>query len=130
MLGKQFIVLFFAGVMMVNLGHNIIPHHHHLNEIYPCHDCSDRRADEFSIHLGNPNFYCLAFNGMEYYPAPKKQDIHKPFKTDPYICLSRVSERNHVISFQEILRPSHDSPPDLHQLLGSSSGLRAPPRVL
>jgi hypothetical protein len=127
MLRKQFIALLFASVLMANLGHNIIPHHHHIGNTHSCHDCCDQDADKFALYTGDSNSHCQAFNGIEYYPAPDKQDISKPLLTGVSICLSQIIELNQAISFQEIFRHSRGSPPGINYLLGTSTGLRAPP---
>jgi hypothetical protein len=127
MLKKQFIAILFAGVLMANMGHNIVPHHHHFDSILFHQGCQEHDEDNTAFHTGDPTSHCHAFNGIEYYPAPEKQNISKPFKTAKYICLSQVIELNQAISHQGIFRPSRGSPPVYTYLLGTSTGLRAPP---
>ena len=127
MLKKQFIAFLFASVLIANLGHNIIPHHHHIDSILSHQGCQEHDEDNSTFHSGDPTSHCHAFNGIEYYPAPGKQYNIKPFKTAEYICLSQVIELNQAISHQGIFRPSMGSPPVFTYLLGTSTGLRAPP---
>ena len=126
MLKNQLIAFLFAGVLIANMGHNIIPHHHHYDSLISHQGCHEH-DDENSFEAGDPTSHCHAFNGIEYYPAPEKQDISKPFKTAKYICLSQVIELNQLISHRKIIRPSRGSPPVIACLMGSSTGLRAPP---
>ena len=127
MLRKKIISLLFGIVLMVNLGHNIIPHHHHIGNTHSFHDCCDRDADKFALYTGDSKSHCHAFNGIEYYPAPDKQNLSKPLLVAVSICLSQIIELNQAVSYQEIFRPSRGSPPGTNYLLGSSTGLRAPP---
>ena len=127
MLKRQLIAILFASVLMANLGHNIVPHHHHIDSILSHQGCHEHDEDNSAFHSGDPTSHCHAFNGIEYYPAPEKQDISKPFKTAKYICLSQVIELNQPISHRKIIRPSRGSPPVIACLMGSSTGLRAPP---
>ena len=127
MLKRQLIAILFASVLMANLGHNIVPHHHHIDSILSHQGCHEHNEDNSAFHSGDPTSHCHAFNGIEYYPAPEKQDISKPFKTAKYICLSHVIKLNQTISHQEIFRLSRGSPAVFTYLLGSSTGLRAPP---
>jgi hypothetical protein len=128
MLKRQSIALLFALVLLANLGHNIFPHHHHFDSIFSHQGCQDQDNGNAS-HAGDPTGHCHAFNGIEYYPAPDKQDICKPFKTAEYICLSQAIELNPASLDREFFRPSRGSPPVFTYLLGSSAGLRAPPLV-
>jgi hypothetical protein len=127
MLKKQFIAILFASVLMANLGHNIVPHHHHIDSILSSQGCHEHDENNYAFHTGDPTSHCHAFNGIEYYPAPEKQSISKPFKTVKYICLSEIIELNQPIPHQEIYRPLRGSPAAYTYLLGSSIGLRAPP---
>ena len=127
MLKKQFISLLFASVLLANLGHNIVPHHHHIDSILSHQKCHENDEDNSDFHTGDPSNHCHAFNGIDYYPAPEKQDISKPFKTTKYICLSQVFELNQSIPKQEIYHPLRGSPAAFSDLFGSSIGLRAPP---
>ncbi len=127
MLKKQFIAILFASILIANLGHNIVPHHHHTDSILTHQACHEHDEGNYAFHTGDPTSHCHAFNGIEYYPAPEKQSISKPFKTAKYICLSQVIELNQTISHQEIYHPPRGSPPVFTCLLGSSTGLRAPP---
>ena len=127
MLRKQFIAILFASVLIANLGHNIVPHHHHFDRILSHQGCHEHDEDNSAFHTGDPTSHCHAFNGIEYYPAPEKQDISKPFKTAKYICLSQIIELNQPIPQQEIYSPLRGSPAAYTYLLCSSIGLRAPP---
>jgi hypothetical protein len=127
MLKKQFIAFLFASVLLANLGHNIVPHHHHIDSILSHQRCHENDEDNSAFHTGDPSNHCHAFNGIEYYPAPEKQDISKPFKTAKYNCLSQVIELIQPIPQKKFYRPLRGSPAAFTNLLGSSIGLRAPP---
>ena len=126
MLKKQFIAFLFASVLVANLGHNIVPHHHHIDNIFSHEGCYDHDAGKYAFHTGEPTSHCHAFNGIEYFPAPEKQSINKPIKTVKNIYLSHIIQLNQPIPRQMLIRPSTGSPPVIC-LLGSSTGLRAPP---
>ena len=129
MLKRRFIACLFAGVLMVNLGHNIVPHHHHTDSILSHRDCRQQDEGKYAFHPGDPASHCHAFNGIEYYPAPETQSIIKPFKTVKDIFSYRTIQAEQPATYQKIYRPSGDSPLVLNYLLGSSTGLRAPPVV-
>ena len=126
MLKKQFIAILFASVLFANLGHNIVPHHHHIDSILSHQGCHEHEGS-YAFHTGDPASHCHAFNGIEYFPAPEKQNINKSFKTAKNICLSSVIKLNQPFPHRKIYRPSRGSPPVCTYLLGSSTGLRAPP---
>ena len=127
MLKKQFIAILFASVLFSNLGHNIIPHHHHTDSILSHQACHEHNEGNDAVHTGDPASHCHAFNGIEYYPAPEKQIISKPFKPVKNIYLSHLIQPNQPILHQKIYVPTRGSPPVFTYLLGSSTGLRAPP---
>ena len=126
MLRKQLIALLFASVLLANLGHNIFPHHHHFDSIFSHQGCQDQDNGN-AFHAGDQTGHCHAFNGIEYYPTPERQDISMPFKTAKNICLSQVTEFNLSSLDQEFFRSSRYLRPVFTYLLGSSTGLRAPP---
>lgn len=128
MLKKQFITFLFASVILANLGHNIIPHHHHIDGIL-CRSCNDHNTDRDLPYIGNPSSHCHSFNGIQYYPVPEKQSTGKPFQALKYICLSHFIEPKNPIPPQEIYFPSSGSPAAFAWLLSSSIGLRAPPNA-
>jgi hypothetical protein len=127
MLKKQFITIMFASVILANLGHNIIPHHHHIDGILSCRSCNDDNTGRDLLLIGIPNSNCHAFNGIQYYPAPEKQSTGKPFQASKYICLSPINEPKNPIPNQEIYLPLKGSLAAFIHLPGSSIGLRAPP---
>jgi hypothetical protein len=127
MLKKQCIAILFASVLLANLGHNIVPHQHHIGCMLSAQDCCNRETDKSAFHPVDLRSNCHAFNGIDYYPAPENQVISKPFNTAKYIRISQAPELCQAISHREIYHSFKGSPPVFTYLLGSSSGLRAPP---
>ena len=127
MLKKQFIAILFTSVLLANLGHHIVPHHHHTDSILTHHGCHAHDEGSYAFHTGDPTSHCHAFNGIEYFPAPEKQSVSKPFRPVKNICSSRIIKLNQPFPHRKIYRPSRSSPPVFTCLLGSSTGLRAPP---
>jgi len=127
MLKKQFIAILFASVLIANLGHNIIPHHHHIDNIHSSHNCCDRAAEGYDYYIGNPNHHCHAFNGIEYYPIQEKYSNNKPTKPVNEICLTQVNETVQAIPIQKQFRAPRGSPMVRDRLAGSVCSLRGPP---
>ncbi len=127
MLKRRFIAFLFSSILLTNLGHHIVPHHHHTDSILTHHGCHEHDEGSYAFHTGDPSSHCHAFNGIEYYPAPEKQSISKPFKPVKNICLSHLIQPSQPILHQKIYVPTRGSPPVFTCLLGSSTGLRAPP---
>ncbi len=80
-----------------------------------------------AFHIGDPGSFCHAFNGLEYFPSPEKHKLNKPEKQVPGVFLPNVILSEQVFPFQKSFLESRGSPPVLPDLLGTSSGLRAPP---
>jgi hypothetical protein len=129
MLKKQFIALLFASVLMVNLGHNIIPHHHHIDSIFSHQGCHDHDGDNNAFHAGNSTTHCHAFNGIEYFPTPEKHNLNNSSKTISGIYFSRVIRPDLAIPFQKAYHESRGFLPVRACVAGSASGLRGPPQL-
>ena len=127
MLKKQFIAILFASVLLANLGHNIVPHHHHIDSIHTCHNCWDGDAEGYTFYTENPKHHCHAFNGIEYYPIQEKYSNNKPTKLVKEICLTVVNETVQAIPFQKQFREPGGSPLVRDRLAGSVCSLRGPP---
>ena len=68
---KKFIAFLFIALVLTNLVHNSIPHHHHMGDAY-AHECCDHQAcDMDNMASLKDCTHCEAFNGMEYFPSPK-----------------------------------------------------------
>ncbi len=127
MLKKQYIAFLFASVLLTNLGHNMVPHHHHFDSILSHQGCHEQDEGEYALHKGDPASHCHAYNGIEYFPAPEKPIFAKPVKLIKSIGLPQVVLLDRSATHQHRRRPSRDLSPFYPFLLGSSSGLRAPP---
>jgi hypothetical protein len=124
---KRFITLLFTGLLLINLGHNIIPHHHHFDKHHPCQDCHHHDAGIDALHTGKSSSHCHAFNGMDYYPATDNTGIFKLLISSAGYHLSQTVQEDQNIPFQKILRESRGSPPILTKPAASAAGLRGPP---
>jgi len=124
---RQFIAILFVSVLLANLGHNIVPHHHHNDSIFSCHNCCDRDVEGYKFSNGTPKHHCQAFNGIEYYPIQEKYSNNKPTKLVKEICLTEVNENVQAIPFQKQFREPGGSPLVRDRLAGSVCSLRGPP---
>lgn len=131
MKAKPLIAILLAGLIGVITGHNIVPHHHHNDDIHTHAGCENHDASEHSGNhageSGDPAQHCHAFNGLQYvYEFEKRVEI-KPIAKSTSICLIPV-----IFRFKPLPRKvNHDwsglPPPLLTGFLGESAGLRAPP---
>ena len=124
---KRFITLLFTGLLLINLGHNIVPHHHHFDKHHPCQDCHHHDDGTDVFHSQNSSSHCHAFNGMDYYPVTDNTGIFKLLKSLAGHPLSHTIHEAQDIPFQKILRESRGSPPILIKPAASAAGLRGPP---
>ena len=76
---SRFIVFLFVSLLLANLGHNTIPHHHHYDSAVSHQGCNEYDGEN-SFQAGDPNHHCHAFNGIEYFPGPDKNKLNRPRK--------------------------------------------------
>jgi len=124
---KSLISILLASLILVYVGHSIIPHHHHLDDVATHEGCAQHDSDDQQGYSDKPSNHCHAFNGLEYFSGFEKfsvrlstQAVNRnllgviPLIDEP--LLSVFSEtRNRGSSFECC---GH---------LGRYSGLRAPP---
>jgi len=128
---KILIAILLGSLILVNIGHNIIPHHHHLDYMYShagCeqHDANDHPEDH-ACETEDPSHHCHAFNGFEFVISYEKQlDKVVVTKTSSIYSLTFIPE-NEPLPREKISYFSGGPPPDMPGFLGESSGLRAPP---
>ena len=75
---KKVISFLFIALVLTNMVHNAIPHHHHMASVQS-HECCDHHDCDME-NLGSSDLctHCEAFNGMEYYPISKNNKIELP----------------------------------------------------
>ena len=69
---KQFISLLFISLVLINLAHNAVPHHHHSVDMHAHEGCEDHDSDISDFKTGDPCTHCHAFNGIHYFPLEIK----------------------------------------------------------
>jgi hypothetical protein len=124
--GKQFIMLLFTSALLVNLGHNIIPHHHHYDSIISHQDCQEY-DDMNALQEDDPVSHCHSFNGMEFFPAPSKNKLDTPSNRVTGNYLTDLIHFDYTHSFQKSQYDSRGSPSFQARIFGTTPGLRAPP---
>ena len=127
MLIKKFIALLFTGLLMVILGHDIVPHHHHPSHHHSCQDCHQHNSWTDASCEKDLSECCHAFNGMEYFPAKEKIDINKSFRSATGQYISHINQDGPDLACQFILLEPGGPPPVLGRLDASAAGLRGPP---
>ena len=72
---KQVISLLFISLVLINLAHNAVPHHHHSDDMHAHEGCEDHDSDVSDLKTGDPCTHCHAFNGIQYFPLENKIKI-------------------------------------------------------
>ncbi|MFC2112241.1 hypothetical protein ACFLTA_03155 [Bacteroidota bacterium] len=124
---KSHIAILLGSLILINLGHNIIPHHHHLDDVYSHDGCDQHDPPEHTGETDDPSGHCHAFNGFEYVLS-----FEKIFKQDHLKSISKVFTAP-IFQYEEPEKKSFYTcrsvgpPPCSPGNLGISPGLRAPP---
>ena len=124
---SQLISYVFISLVLINLAHDIIPHHHHTNSVFThicCHDHSDAMV---IISQDEPCSYCHAFNGLEYFPVVENNKIAPlKFFSNDFNFLISSNASIHLSIYEG--RYSRLDLPDLYRGLDRKvTSLRAPP---
>jgi len=154
---KPVISILLGCLIMVIMGHNIVPHHHHqglLNSHSGCeqlsvyeqqftceqqitykqqiayeqHDACDHSPDQ-ECKSEEPTEHCHAFNGLEYIVSLEKEFDKKPLTATASICLISHVFKDEPLPREVFFGCSGVPPPEFTGFLGESSGLRAPPVI-
>ena len=124
---KQVISLLFISLILVNLAHNAVPHHHHSDDLHAHEGCEDHDSDINDLQTGDPCTHCHAFNGIQYFPLDNKIRINElKILGNDFFTLPCDGQNTILAYSQEINAPS--SLPDPYQ--GADPGvisLRGPP---
>jgi hypothetical protein len=107
---KQVISLLFISLVLVNLAHNAVPHHHH-SEIMNAHEgCEDHDSDINDLKAGDPCTHCHAFNGIQYFPLENKIKINElKILGNGFFTLPGDLHKSFQADSQEIFKPSDQS---------------------
>ena len=126
---KQAISLLFIGLVLTNLVHNIIPHHHHNDNILSHEGCKDQCCDIADMGPGDFCTHCHAFNDMQYFPVTENTKVisRKHFGNDFLSLPSAVTDLDpgmsqSLFAFAEL--PGHFMGLDRRE-----PSLRAPPPI-
>ena len=76
---NKVITFLFITLILTNLVHNAIPHHHHMGNTQAHECCGQHECDMNEAESWDPCTHCEAFNGMEYYPITINNKI-EPLK--------------------------------------------------
>jgi hypothetical protein len=132
---KSFIAVLLSSLLMVSIGHNIIPHHHHLDDILSHTACHHHEAElqtgELNDHFGakeNPCQHCHAFNGLNYLISFDKDTWSNSVKTIADNCLEVSSRIDDQLPGEYFIYLSREPIPYFSGFFIETSGLRAPPR--
>jgi hypothetical protein len=132
---RRFISLLFISLVVFNLLHDIVPHHHHIEDAV-AHNCCETQdqhheheqdCDGMDAFSGEPCTHCHAFNGMEYYPITQKK------KTAPLkIRQADVFSSPYSLPDLDVATPGDiltlaDLPDPYRSLCRRARSLRAPP---
>ena len=124
---NHLISFIFISLVLLNLVHDIIPHHHHSENVFTHSCCHDHNDAMVEFGQDEPCTSCHAFNGLEYYPVVENGKITplKYFSSDCNFQLSSTAGI-HVGIYGG--RYSRVDLPDLYRGLDRKiTSLRAPP---
>ena len=157
MKAKPVIALILGCLIMVIMGHNIVPHHHHpgtLNSHSGCEQqyayvqlnspeqqnaceqentCEQENACDHSRNhkckSEEPAEHCHAFNGLEFVVSFEKQIDKEPLAETSSSFLISLIFKDDPLPREVYFGCSGVPPPEFTGFLGESSGLRAPPVI-
>ena len=126
MKAKYHIVTLLGSLILFFIGHNILPHHHHLDDAYSHDGCEEHEQAGHQQEADDPSGHCHAFNGFEYVlsfensfkPNPQKQA--NEFLASVNLCSKPDVVK--VFAYRSVRPPIIPS-----GNFGSSPGLRGPP---
>ena len=134
MKNRPLIAVILSSLLLVSIGHNIIPHHQHLDEIlshivYHHHDAQIYEK-EFNDHFGAREDhcqYCLAFSRFNYLISFDKDIWSKSVKTVVGNCSELYSSIECQLHGEYFLCLSKGPIAYFSGFFLETSGLRAPP---
>lgn len=130
---KSFIAVILGSLVLVNLGHNIIPHHHHMDDMHSHDGCEQHDIEEQAVNHASeaesPAHHCHAFNGFEYVLSPEVKIEKSPHVKTSGMYSALLINQDEPLPREMKALFSGIPPPDLTGFLGESSGLRAPPII-
>jgi len=131
---KSLISVILSSLLMVSIGHNIIPHHQHLDDILSHISChhheSGLQAGVLHDHFGakeNPCQHCHAFNGLNYLISFDKDSWSNSIKIIAGIRNELISRIDNQLPWKYFICLNRETVPYFSGFLIETSGLRAPP---
>jgi hypothetical protein len=128
------IAVFLSSLILVSIGHNIVPHHHHLDDILAHAACHQQEAalkgGKLHDHFGDredPCQHCHAFNGLNYLISFNKDTRPIPVKIMAGNCPQLTSRIDYLLPGKYLICPSGEPIPYFRGFLIETSGFRAPP---
>jgi len=121
------IAVLLGSLILVNLGHNIIPHHHHLDDLHSHTGCGQQEKDEHAGGFDDPTAHCHAFNGIEFVISSENtlNPEHQKLLSDKFP--DRFTPCQKPLTCQAFRYREGGPAPYLAGSFGNSAGLRAPP---
>ena len=127
MKAKSLIAILLGSLILVYVGHNIMPHHHHMDGVHAHAGCDRHDAGAHAGDADDPASHCHAFNGIEYVLSVEHLNLH-PAQVILRSCPDRPSRDDEPL-LQEFTEHRNRGPAnDCPGFLGETSGLRAPPQ--
>ena len=127
MKAKSLITILLGSLILVITGHNIIPHHHHLDDVHSHTGCHQHDADEHDGETEDPVTHCHGFNGIEYLPNLENQSGSQPVKWVLSICPVRFPQADTPPPQEFSKHHSRGPTRNFPGIPGKIPGLRAPP---
>lgn len=143
MKAKSLIAILLGGLIMVIIGHDVIPHHHHAGiscqaevSVETClhqeeHSCeTGHEHDNCISHShdhGDHHGHCHAFNELNYITSFEKSFVPQPEFCNVIIGVLLPDETGKPSESENYRNRSGPVPDPFPGYLGASSGLRAPP---
>ena len=129
MRAKSHIAILLGSLILINLGHNIIPHHHHLDDTHSHEECEQHDLDDHTKAAEEPARHCHAFNDLQYIPKTKRT-----LNPDLAECFSGDIPAALLLDTEPVLGNSTGylsgiPPTCVPGYMGTSPGLRAPPLI-
>ena len=129
MKAKSLISILLGSLILVNIVHNILPHHHHMDDLPSQDGCHQHDEGDHAGDADDPSGHCHAFNGVEYVLSFEQYSSFQPAQMILGYFAVPVSLADESPS-QDF--PSHRArgpSADCPGFLGETSGLRAPPSI-
>ena len=129
MKAKSLIAILLGSLILVNIVHNIMPHHHHLDVVQSHTDCHQHDKGDHAGDADDPLNHCHAFNSIVYVLSYEQYSSFQPAQLILNHFSVPVSPADEPLSQEFSIHRARGPAGDFPGFLGETSGLRAPPVI-